>query len=425
MGLLGSLFGNSATPETAPDGRTPLAGPSVTDILAGTDRVGLNTQVANGQALNGLRTAQTQLSMDNDQKLQQELQAREGLKSKLTALYGGDPVKGEAAATALVGGFGNAQNVGEFMNLAQKNNATAQIGDPNSDAAAQARAQQMLTGKVAEPVAAPPNFIAPGNNPNPQVQQTPEGQAQTEKDKAAANASNALGGLRGVQAAAGGYNPHVAGGGLGLQLDQQQALNKAINEGRVDPLKLTSRNAPIIAQAEISNPGVNDYNKLHATANLQANAGFQQKGLVMDALPNMIENMVAAGKKLNYPDLQVAGEAKKWMMGQSNDPDLAEYMAQRNDTLMNLASVMRGVGMSDKAHDAELEAASPTLSPRALEGWARGQMTAVTPRLARMHGILDSKGAPPAGSVTPPAVDTAGPPAASGFKILGVTKAPQ
>jgi cell division septation protein DedD len=178
-------------------------------------------------------------------------------------------------------------------------------------------------------------------------------------------------------------------------------------------MKVTSRNAGILAQAEINNPGGTiDFNRLHADANLQANPNFQQRGMVVDALPQMIQRMVDSGKKLSYPDLQVAGEAKKWMLGQSNDPDLAEYMAQRNDTLMNLASVMRGVGMSDQAHSAEIEAAAPTLSPRALEGWARGQMSAVMPRYAAMHRISDSHAAPAPGATPTPAAATPTPAAA-------------
>jgi hypothetical protein len=134
--------------------------------------------------------------------------------------------------------------------------------------------------------------------------------------------------------------------------------------------------------------------------------------MVVDALPQMIQRMADSGKKLSYPDLQVAGEAKKWMLGQSNDPDLAEYMAQRNDTLMNLASVMRGVGMSDQAHSAEIEAAAPTLSPRALEGWARGQLSAVMPRYAAMHRISDSHAAPAPGAPAAPPTAPAAPPTA-------------
>jgi hypothetical protein len=49
--------------------------------------------------------------------------------------------------------------------------------------------------------------------------------------------------------------------------------------------------------------------------------------------------------------------------------------------MMTIASVMRGVGMSDKAIEQELQAAPETMSPKALEGWLRGQMAAFKPRL--------------------------------------------
>jgi hypothetical protein len=62
-------------------------------------------------------------------------------------------------------------------------------------------------------------------------------------------------------------------------------------------------------------------------------------------------------------------------------------MTVRNDALMNIASVMRGVGMSDKAHEAEIEAASATMSPKALDAWFEGQMLALGPRLKKVQRV--------------------------------------
>jgi hypothetical protein len=65
---------------------------------------------------------------------------------------------------------------------------------------------------------------------------------------------------------------------------------------------------------------------------------------------------------------------------------------------MNLANIMRGVGMSDKAHEAEIEAAAPTKSPLALDGWLKGQMSVLQPRLEAQRKITHL-GEKPGGTV--------------------------
>ncbi len=96
-----------------------------------------------------------------------------------------------------------------------------------------------------------------------------------------------------------------------------------------------------------------------------------------------------------------------WVLGKTNDPALTEYMTQRNDALMTIAGVMRGVGMTDKAHQAEIEVAKPTMSPQALDAWYRGQMKSLEPRLKLNQsithgGITGAAGAAPAGPKEPP-----------------------
>jgi len=55
-------------------------------------------------------------------------------------------------------------------------------------------------------------------------------------------------------------------------------------------------------------------------------------------------------------------------------------MTVRNDTLLKLAAVMRGVGASNQALKAENEVMHPTMNPAALEAWARGQMSVIGPQ---------------------------------------------
>lgn len=163
-------------------------------------------------------------------------------------------------------------------------------------------------------------------------------------------------------------------------------LQKAVDEGRLDPTRINSRTAPILSQLATGNPTL-DFNRMHSDAALQANATFQQRAMTMESLPEVMTSMVDLGKKVGFDDVKFAGRAQKFLKGEINDPDLTEYMTVRNDALMNIASVMRGVGMSDKAHEAEIEAAAPTMSPRALDGWFKGQMKALGPRLKRVQQI--------------------------------------
>lgn len=182
----------------------------------------------------------------------------------------------------------------------------------------------------------------------------------------------------------------------GLNDAQNDALfgeNGAVTTGRLDPNRVNSRTASLFADAAIKNPKT-DFSKIHADIALTNNAGFRQKTLVAETLPEVMQNMVDAGKKVGFSDLKSVGKMQSWLKGELNDPDMTEYMTQRNDALMSIAGVMRGNGMTDMAHKAEIEASSPTMSPKALDAWMRGQMKSLEPRLKNMRKIMreDSDG---------------------------------
>jgi hypothetical protein len=48
---------------------------------------------------------------------------------------------------------------------------------------------------------------------------------------------------------------------------------------------------------------------------------------------------------------------------------------------------MRGNGATDQAHQAEVEAMKPTLSPAALDAWMSGQMKSLVPRLQQYQNL--------------------------------------
>jgi predicted O-linked N-acetylglucosamine transferase (SPINDLY family) len=175
---------------------------------------------------------------------------------------------------------------------------------------------------------------------------------------------------------------------MGMQVGEfSPQLQEAVSTGRLDPTKINSRNWRAYDQIARNDPTL-DFNVAHGGAQAAANVPFAQKRAVLNALPGNIKQMVDLGTQMDYPDLNTAGLVQKWAAGETNDPKLAAYMGVRNDTLLNLASVMRGVGMSDQAHTAELEAAKPTMSPRALEAWAREQYQLVARRQGQYENVI-------------------------------------
>jgi hypothetical protein len=245
---------------------------------------------------------------------------------------------------------------------------------------------QQYTGEPVKPLAVPNTYeqpvAPPGGSAYGPPQQSPEGVAQV-------GAQNAIASLNTHKdtnpsdfraAAFGATSP-----------EGQAALTQAVSEGRLDPMRINSRTAPILSQMELASPGTTNFNRLHADATLQANTTFQQRAMSVDMLPGLLQNVTSLGKKLNggtgYNDLKSVGVMQQWLNGQTNDPDYTEYMAARNDAMLRLASVMRGVGMSDQAHTAEVEAGAPTLAPAALDAWLKGQMSVVNPLLQRQNRI--------------------------------------
>jgi hypothetical protein len=384
-----------------PQGQDP--GQALGDLFGGVNRPQLNAFVATSQARNGLVSAQTQDALIKASQAQEQMAARDRIHNDMVSM--GAPESDAQLMTDIVGGSSN----GDFVTAA-KGLAMAKLGYGNPQS--QTSGQQMYEGKLAAPVNVPNNFVTPpgsvlGNAP---VQQSPQGAAQTAE-------MSALAGLNTHKDTAPQdfRNPQLGA----TSPEQQAALTRAVSEGRLDPMRVNSRSAPILAQMELNTPGMN-FNGMHADATLQSNAGFQQKAITMDAMPTILSHMTSLGKQLNggtgYSDVKTVGQMQKWMNGELNDPDYTEYMSVRNDALMKLASVMRGVGMSDQAHTAEVQAAAPTLSPLALDGWLKGQMSTITPLLKRIQGVENMGGGHRAGT-TPDASGT--PPAPPGPAPLG------
>lgn len=383
---------------------------SLGDMLSGiggrpVNRPALDAFVARSQAQNGLVSADTDKAWAEAQNMRDQQDARTRVKGSLKAYLASinDPHPDEHSEA--LGDMMAAHYGGDFkdseagMKDALHNSAFSTVINKDADPNARLAADQGLN-PGANPMQAVGNQIIPRFAPNTQgpgqaspVQQTPVSQADIGAKNAEANLHNA-------QADAGGFNPNTGKTGMEhLPVEQQAAIQKAIDEGRASVQDMNSRNVGIYGQIAVNNPTY-DFNQAARDRSLGRNATFQQKAMVAEALPGNMAHLTELGKKLKYPELALAGEAKKWLMGASNDPDLSEYMPVRTDTLMKIANIMRGVGMSDKSIAAEEEANHPTLSPRALDGWLKGQMSAITPLLESQRRATHS--APPgAGGVVP------------------------
>lgn len=375
------------------------------DLLSGAagapvNRQGLNAFVANSQAMNGLRSAQTEDALIQASQAQEKMAAHDRIKTSL--MDAGAPESEASLARDFLVGSNNNDPVTALKAL-----SLAKLGYGNP--ASQTAGQQMDQGKVAEPVAVPNTYTTLPGAYQPNIHQTPAGVAET-------GLKTAQGNLAQAQA----DDPtlfHPKSGFGALTPDQSNSLQKAVNEGRLDPTRINSRTAPILAQMESAAPGQVNFNRLHADAALQANPTFQQKAMSVDMLPGLLSHVTSLGKKLNggagYNDIKAVGQMQQFMNGQLNDPDYTEYMTARNDTLLRLAGVMRGVGMSDQAHTAEVQAMAPTLAPYALDAWLKGQMSVVTPLLERQNRIthLGEKGGGTQPMNAPPAATSPAAPA--------------
>jgi hypothetical protein len=388
-------------------------GQGLADVLSGAagapvNRPQLNAFVANSQAANGLRSAQTEEALLNAQRAQEE-QVASGQLEDAFVQSGARPSDAHLMAVAAKMHAGSAINA---IDMFKAYNASV-LGDPSKlNTPDQTAAAQALSGKLEGPQTLPPQYSLPAGITPPQTGQSPQGVANVAE-------TTALAGLNAHKDAdPAAFRAQTFGA---TSPDGQAALTKAVQEGRLDPTRINSRTAPILAQMELQTPGMN-FNRLHADAALQSNATFQQKAMSVDMLPGLLSNVTALGKKLNngtgYNDLKSVGMMQQFMNGQTNDPDYTEYMTARNDTLLRLASVMRGTGMSDQAHTAEVEAMAPTLAPYALDAWLKGQMSVVTPLLARQNRITHlgepgggtaplaaPQGTAPAGGAAPMSLD--------------------
>lgn len=182
----------------------------------------------------------------------------------------------------------------------------------------------------------------------------------------------------------------------GVSQVQYPLVAKAIAEGRAPPI-VNSRTAALYEQVFQINPDA-DLASSYARSKLLSNAVFQNRGLAAQALPEQLNLVAEAGKKLNFsPKLKLAADIQAFYKSHTQDPDLTDYMTKRNDVIQSLAFVMRNTGMTEGAVELEKQVATPTMSPEMLDRWMKAQLEILQPRLKQFQAMspLPSVNTPP------------------------------
>ena len=187
MGTSGPDSPNLAAPQTT-------GGSGLGDVLAGlggapVNRPALGAYIAQGQALTGLRTAQTEDALVKAQQAREEMSAGESLKAAMVAT-GMPASQAELQSNVLRGHFGTYEQAMQGWKIQQDINNRATLGDPNQmGSVAQTAAQQGVQGKVAEPVAVGPAYTTLPGAVQPNVHLSPIGAADVAEKNAQAAAA--------------------------------------------------------------------------------------------------------------------------------------------------------------------------------------------------------------------------------------------
>ena len=183
----------------------------------------------------------------------------------------------------------------------------------------------------------------------------------------------------------------------GLAQSDAAVLAQAVSEGRLDPNRINSRSAPMLAATLRAAPGVNLVD-VHATAATKSSPAIQARLAAFNSLPDVISSVAEAGKKVGLSNFTPLGALQVGTKAMVNDPDFRTYLTKRNDAVQAIAYAMRGVGMSDKATQLEEQGAPVNMSPRAFDAWAKGQMDIIKARQKQNAPFeVNRKGAAPGG----------------------------
>jgi len=432
---------------------------TIFDSFSGINRPQMNLQVDRAQQLNGLTSAQTQDAMERAQleslqaggaKKQQA--AQDQITANLTDYLGPGKEKEATLLGNVMIGMGlknpdqavqmlqGMQTLGSRQTLADP----TQLGSPTATAAASS-----IQGKIPEPVQVPNEFTVQPGAPQPIVQQTPLGAAQT-------GAAQALGGLHNVQA-------KTAQNGQPSQLDIDTMADRYNITGQLPPLGMGSSplraailtsaaaqargerpmvpqtgaapGAPSAAGGQASNAGVFGSSKvaLSAVSKQAAMVDAYEKtaGMNLD-LANSYVN--GPGKTLDETGSPLLNRALlHWQQHITGDPATQQFVnaltTSRDEYARVISAATGAQGITDAGRAEASNLFPDSISPAQLgpaiitakqemENRSQGlhaQMESLKQHLASIGGTGTSSGGGPSGSVASGATPVQGiaPPAAA------------
>lgn len=239
------------------------------DLLSGAanpsgalERPKIDAFVANSQAANGLRSAQTENALLTAQRSLEEAQSRKELNQYF--VNSGMKQSDADLATDIAGaGLGNFSQIMEGLRTGHKLQGDYVLGDPTQlGTPAATAAGQVVQGKPADPFTTVPEQYAPTPGvPTPPVVESPMGQAKID-------ASNALAGLHGTQA-------HNAANPDATSLNDDAAFNAAIRYNSTGTMPTLGGNSAIGDRRKI----------LQFAANLTMNPGWSPPSWSADGSP--------------------------------------------------------------------------------------------------------------------------------------------
>ena len=185
-----------------PNAPSATGGSGLGDLLAGISganisRPAIGAGIANGQALAGLRTAQTEEAMTKAMQAREQMAAKAQLEDSITQMKGPDgnptytPSQAHAVALGLQAGGGNFEQLVAGLKGGNQVQAQGVLGDPSKIGTPQATAAgQVMEGKPAGLQTVPEAYAVPAGAPQPNVQLSPIGTANVNEKAALANAAN-------------------------------------------------------------------------------------------------------------------------------------------------------------------------------------------------------------------------------------------
>jgi hypothetical protein len=363
-----------------------MAGQGLADLLSGAagapvNRPQLNAFVANSQATNSLRSAQTDEAMLNAQRAQDE-QVASGQLEDAFVKSGARPADAHLMAVAARMHAGSAVNA---MDMFKAYNSTV-LGDPSKlNTPDQTAAAQAVSGKLEGPQNLPNNFSLPAGVAPPTMGQSPQGAAQS-ADTASQMA------LRTAQANAGGFNPHT-GGNPGAA-DPNEAAYGAYTlykTGKMLPMGMgnaSMRNAMIAGAAQLSqreaagetvtNPGFEtaiangqDYVGAQRNINSQAGGPLGNQTRSINNVVGHLQLMENLFSGLQNGDVQVVnklGNAWKKAFGSEVPTDIQTAASFIGPELTKILSSNGSTGTAPERQEFSNTAASLANAPEQTNG---------------------------------------------------------